>query len=556
MGASPGWYEDPAERGWLRWWDGAAWTDHRHLSAQPQVESPWGSSSMPSAEPGPVTPRRARGVHPAIGAAALVAGLIAALSLAAVVQRGADDLLDELVGDHDDEVVAESRDEDPNRDPSGDRAADGSGAGDAHREDVGTALDVEQELPPGIVATELLALPDSYTENPWAPLYGDSPTLSLSTADRWLRSRFWDEVAASAADDLDALGFTDATAHTWVLSGPATSASVTAEVARFDGSLEMAAWRAGTAICGSLPAWQGPEEELAPFAGTPAMCAYNFTSADEVDDEAAPEGIGVLIPHGPYLLHVQAMHGNFDTALERAAELAVLAQERLGEVADAPGRTIVMADEPAEPDDVVLHDSPEGLGEPLHTPPAEGARRPSERLPRTVVSSAEEWASAHLGDWEGAADAADALAELGFRYETTDEWGAPSANTGAEQVRVIRVLAFDDGEDAPDARKAARYVCDLFPTHMPTPHDVWFAPDDDDVPSSEALSALDDLPVVCFEFDESPVGRGFEQAKVTLVHGPYVIRAWGVATSRAEALDVLNDVAVDAYDRVGELTLP
>jgi hypothetical protein len=42
----PGWYPDPEVDGYLRQWDGTAWTDHRVMAGQ-EAASPPGSEAMP-----------------------------------------------------------------------------------------------------------------------------------------------------------------------------------------------------------------------------------------------------------------------------------------------------------------------------------------------------------------------------------------------------------------------------------------------------------------------------------------------------------------------------
>lgn len=51
MSVKPGWYDDPQGRG-MRWWDGAAWTDHVRQAAPP----PPPPAAPPAAPPPPTTP--------------------------------------------------------------------------------------------------------------------------------------------------------------------------------------------------------------------------------------------------------------------------------------------------------------------------------------------------------------------------------------------------------------------------------------------------------------------------------------------------------------------
>ncbi len=47
-GPAAGWYEDPEHPGWIRFWDGAAWTDHR--SAAPTAAPLQGDDGRGRAE--------------------------------------------------------------------------------------------------------------------------------------------------------------------------------------------------------------------------------------------------------------------------------------------------------------------------------------------------------------------------------------------------------------------------------------------------------------------------------------------------------------------------
>lgn len=73
--AAPGWYPDPEDAQYHRWWDGSAWTDHTN---RPQAESPVPVEEATSASAGDVPRKKSRkvlfSVVGAVAAAALVVG--------------------------------------------------------------------------------------------------------------------------------------------------------------------------------------------------------------------------------------------------------------------------------------------------------------------------------------------------------------------------------------------------------------------------------------------------------------------------------------------------
>ena len=91
MSSPPGWYPDPSAPSTERWWDGAAWTEHRRTAQAPQPSQP---STVPIGF-GPVVPvaggsgGRGRGKTVALVVAALV--VVAAIVIGVIVLAGSDD---------------------------------------------------------------------------------------------------------------------------------------------------------------------------------------------------------------------------------------------------------------------------------------------------------------------------------------------------------------------------------------------------------------------------------------------------------------------------------
>ncbi|GHJ38787.1 DUF2510 domain-containing protein [Streptomyces sp. TS71-3] len=87
MTPQPGWYPDPSEPATERWWDGAAWTDHRRPAALMPPQAP--TVPMGFGPPAPAPGRgQGRGKAIALTVSALV--VVAAVVVGAVVLGGGD----------------------------------------------------------------------------------------------------------------------------------------------------------------------------------------------------------------------------------------------------------------------------------------------------------------------------------------------------------------------------------------------------------------------------------------------------------------------------------